>query len=232
MSSDVSALRNVLRQKYGRDVSNLSELLRILELKKGTPWVQEYNRLVTWCNEQQEGLTWRTVLGHTAFLGLPIVLHAFLESGMDAEMRDDLGRTPLHRIFLRQKTGKGHKEAVETLRSYGASLKLSDNYGRTPASLAKKNGHLGLLEATMRIHESPSVAKARPSKSLELENMADYQMHDSYTALLQGYLEGPRKREEESPERGNVPTEGHRIVMAVEFGDEWTGMGIHPSSRD
>jgi hypothetical protein len=170
MSSDVSALRDVLRQRYGRNASNLSELFRILELKKGSPWVQEYNRLVIWCNEQQEDLNWRTVLGHTAFLGLPIALHAFLESGMEAEMRDDLGRTPLHRIFVREKIGKGHEEAVETLRSYGASIQLSDNYRRTPASLARKNGHLGLLRATARIHESPNqVVSPTPRLSSPLQ---------------------------------------------------------------
>lgn len=39
------------------------------------------------------------------------MLRAFLESGMDVEMRDDLGRTPLHRIFQREKIWK----AIKTL---------------------------------------------------------------------------------------------------------------------
>lgn len=56
---------------------------------------------------------------------------------------------------------EGHKDSVETLRSYGASMKLSDNYGRAPASLARENGHLARLEAKL-------------SKYLELENAANY----------------------------------------------------------
>ena len=149
MSSDVSALHDLLRQRYGSSHPTLSQIVRILELKKGYRWVQEYDRLVRWCNEYGEDLNWRTALGHAAHLGLPIAMQGLLEAGMEAEIRDGLGRTALHRVYLRERLNQSHEEVVKVLLSRGVKVCLSDNYGRTPLSLAKKNGHLALLEGLM-----------------------------------------------------------------------------------
>jgi hypothetical protein len=149
MSTDVSALRDLLRRKYGSSNTTLSQLVRILEREKGSRWLLEYNDVVEWCDDYGEDLNWRTVLGHTAHLGLPFVMQGFLDAGMDVGLGDSLGRTELHRVFLRQKLREGHKEVVKILLSRGAEVYSLDKYGRTPISLARKNGHIAILERCM-----------------------------------------------------------------------------------
>jgi ankyrin repeat protein len=64
-------------------------------------------------------------------------LQFLLQKGMDSNIRDDFGQTPLHvAAFF------GKIQAVEILLSYNAEKLAKTDMRRTPLELAKQKGHV------------------------------------------------------------------------------------------
>ena len=59
------------------------------------------------------------------------VLKQHLESGIDVNLKDKFGDTPLHKAAL-----NGHKVIAELLIAEGADVNTMDNLGRTPLTIA------------------------------------------------------------------------------------------------
>ena len=72
-----------------------------------------------------------------AELGGTHIVKLFLWGGMDPNVTDEMGWTPLMRA-----ASKGHLETVEALLEAGADPQLKDNFSDTTAlALAKEHGH-------------------------------------------------------------------------------------------
>jgi hypothetical protein len=120
---------------------------------------------------------------------------------MEVNIRDSLGRTALHRVLLRETLREGHKEVIKILSTQRAGIKLSDNYGRTPLSLARRNGHLGLIEGITRDRQPAETGKTRPSITLQnmMENMA---IKSAEPAMLQNERWAEHREHENRDEYG------------------------------
>jgi ankyrin repeat protein len=85
------------------------------------------------------------------FGGLNRVRTLLRENPDCANVRDNLGRTPLHDPF--QDTQHG-EEIIELLLEHGADTNARDNAGRTPADEMLQNGRPDLAEVLRRRGES------------------------------------------------------------------------------
>lgn len=64
------------------------------------------------------------------------MVHALLESGINANARDDLESTALHKAAK-----GGHAEVVRTLILYGANVNAQDSSGQSPLAYAFEHRH-------------------------------------------------------------------------------------------
>jgi ankyrin repeat protein len=62
-------------------------------------------------------------------------------------IRDNIGRTPLHYLFKDTRHGE---EIIELLREHGADINAKDNAGRTPIDQMLENGRQDLAEVLRR----------------------------------------------------------------------------------
>ncbi|MHC3898274.1 UNVERIFIED_CONTAM: ankyrin repeat domain-containing protein [Wolbachia endosymbiont of Nasonia longicornis] len=74
----------------------------------------------------------RCAAGH----GDTLMVHALLESGINANARDDLESTALHKAAK-----GGHAEVVRTLILYGANVNAQDSSGQSPLAYAFEHRH-------------------------------------------------------------------------------------------
>lgn len=74
----------------------------------------------------------RCAAGH----GDTLMVHALLESGINANARDDLESTALHKAAK-----GGHPEVVRTLILYGANVNAQDSSGQSPLAYAFEHRH-------------------------------------------------------------------------------------------
>ncbi|MDE0038660.1 MAG: ankyrin repeat domain-containing protein [Gammaproteobacteria bacterium] len=81
-----------------------------------------------------EGAGERTLLHHDANHGHGAKVRILLDHGADPNVRDDVGRTPLHLLAAR---GVG-RDAIRALARAGADLKVRDDAGRTSLDYARR----------------------------------------------------------------------------------------------
>ena len=76
----------------------------------------------------------RTLLHHDANHGHGAKIRVLLDHGADPNVRDDVGRTPLHLVAAR---GAG-RDAIRALARAGADLRVRDEAGNTPLDYARR----------------------------------------------------------------------------------------------
>jgi len=68
-------------------------------------------------------------------------VQSLLKSGVRPDVKDKIGRTPLHLA-----AGRGHRQTAQVLLDNGAPLDAQDNDGRNAVDYAKANGHSGMVQ--------------------------------------------------------------------------------------
>ncbi|XP_033126239.1 uncharacterized protein LOC117124199 [Anneissia japonica] len=85
--------------------------------------------------------------------------------------QDRIGRTPLHDCLLRRLTHEQHKEVAILNITFGASVTIKDNFGRTPLDLYDENECKG-YEETTRSEQKPDLKELLEKLSTPSEILA------------------------------------------------------------
>ena len=79
-------------------------------------------------------------------------VHSLLEQGADLNVKDELGRTPLHFAAVQDRA-----DTVQELLKKGANANLQDNHGETPLMVASRQGMLECVKALLDGGADPNI---------------------------------------------------------------------------
>lgn len=90
----------------------------------------------------QLGMDEESPLHMACYQGHTEEVREMISSGIDINVRGDIGSTPLHEAVL-----GGHAEVIKVLLNNGASLDSKNDYGETPLELAETQGNQDVITA-------------------------------------------------------------------------------------
>ncbi len=105
----------------------------------------------------------------TIYYGNTYCVKKFLEQGMDPNVRDGLGKTPLHYAAM-----YGYRDIAELLLDHGADPNARDWGGQTPLHWAVGNGHVSVIELLLERGADPNARDANGNTPLHIAAIAKY----------------------------------------------------------
>jgi ankyrin repeat protein len=98
----------------------------------------------------------RTPVSWAAAGGDPEIIRLLLRAGADPNTRDHFGGTPLHHVFIAERSGR-RVECLRALLDAGADLGAVDSTGATPLMVAVTAGEIGEVRMLLEAGADPNI---------------------------------------------------------------------------